>query len=204
MEPFHTLEAIAAPLAVANVDTDTIIRIERLAKYRRDELGPWAFEMLRYRPDGSENPAFPLNQPAFHGARILIAGENFGCGSSREDAVWAIQGIGLRAIIAPSFGDIFFGNCFQNGILAIRLATDIVSRLAGRIAAEPGAARLAVDLEAQTIGTYWGERIAFEVEPLRKRMLIEGLDEIALTLTRAADLDAFEARDRAARPWLYT
>lgn len=203
MEPFHTLEAIAAPLAVANVDTDTIIRIERLAKYRRDELGPWAFEMLRYRPDGSENPAFPLNQPAFHGARILIAGENFGCGSSREDAVWAIQGIGLRAIIAPSFGDIFFGNCFQNGILAIRLAADIVSRLAGRIAAEPGAARLAVDLETQTIGTDWGERIAFEVEPLRKRMLIEGLDEIALTLTRAADLDTFEARDRAARPWLY-
>lgn len=201
MEPFTTLASVAAPLRRPNVDTDVIIRIERLAEFRRHELGPWAFESLRYRADGSENPDFVLNKPGYRGARILVGGENFGCGSSREDAVWAIAGTGLRAVLAPSFGDIFFGNCFQNGILPIRLPADTIAHLMDALEQHP--AELVIDLPAQTVTPAGGAPIPFDIEPLRKQMLVEGLDEVGLTLKRVADLEAFEARDRMLRPWLY-
>jgi 3-isopropylmalate/(R)-2-methylmalate dehydratase small subunit len=202
MEPFVTLTSVGAPLRRPNVDTDVIIRIERLARFRRNELGPWAFESLRYLADGSENPDFVLNRPGYRDARILVGGENFGCGSSREDAVWAIAAAGLRAVLAPSFGDIFYGNCFQNGVLPIRLPAATIDGLMDALEKQPEA--LTIDLPSQIVTTAGGTVIPFEIEPLRKRMLVEGLDEIGLTLTRVAELEAFETRDRAARPWLYT
>jgi 3-isopropylmalate/(R)-2-methylmalate dehydratase small subunit len=199
MEKFTTLEGIAAPLAAANVDTDTIIRIERCARTPKNEMGPWAFEPLRYLPDGAENPDFVLNQPRYRGASILVCGENFGCGSSREMAVWALAGMGVRCVIAPSFGEIFFNNCFQNGLLAVRLAGEAVARLQAFVEATP---RLTVDLERQQVHA-GSEPIAFEIEPLRKRALIEGLDPIGVTLLREAGIAAWQARDRSRRPWVY-
>jgi len=155
-------------------------------------------EAVRYRPDGSEDPDFVLNRAPWREAKILVAGENFGCGSSREMAVWALAGTGLRCVIAPSFGEIFYGNCFQNGLLAVRLPADTVAHLAA-LAQNPGTATFSVDLEHQTING----AIPFEVEPLRRRMLLEGLDEIGLTLAREAQIAAFQAADRKRRPWVY-
>jgi 3-isopropylmalate/(R)-2-methylmalate dehydratase small subunit len=203
VEKLVVVEGVAAPLALANVDTDVIIRIERLAKLARAELGRYAFEPLRYRADGSEDPAFVLNRPPFRDARILVAGENFGCGSSREMAVWAIAGLGIRVIIAPSFGEIFFANCFQNGLLPVTLPAQTVARMAERLEADPATARMAVDLERCEIRTGWGETLPFAVEALRRRMLLEGADEVALTLAREAEIAAFQARDRERRPWIY-
>jgi 3-isopropylmalate/(R)-2-methylmalate dehydratase small subunit len=203
IEKFVVVEGVAAPLALANVDTDVIIRIERLAKLARADLGRYAFEPLRYRADGSADPAFVLNRPPFRDARILVAGENFGCGSSREMAVWAIAGLGIRVIIAPSYGEIFFANCFQNGLLPVVLPAPTVARIAARLDAEPGAARMSVDLTRCEIRTAWGETIAFAVESLRRRMLLEGADEVELTLAREPDIAAFQARDRERRPWIY-
>lgn len=203
VERLAVVEGIAAPLPLANVDTDVIIRIERLAKMPRAELGRFAFEALRYRADGSEQPGFVLNRAPFRDARILVAGENFGCGSSREMAVWAIAGLGIRVVIAPSFGEIFFANCFQNGVLPVTLSAETVARIARRLEADPAAARMSVDLERCEIRTGWGETIPFAVEALRRRMLLEGADEVTLTLAREAEIAAFQACDRERRPWIY-
>lgn len=203
MEKFTALTAVAAPLLLPNIDTDVIIRIERVAGTPKGELGRYALETLRYRADGSENPDFVLNRPPFRGAKILLAGANFGCGSSRENAVWALMGLGLRCLIAPSFGDIFFGNCFQNGMLPIRLPEPVVGRLAAELLAGGSSALLTVDLERRLVVTAKNEAIAFEIEPLRRQMLLEGTDEIGLTLQRQSVIAAFQARDRARRPWLY-
>jgi 3-isopropylmalate/(R)-2-methylmalate dehydratase small subunit len=205
MRKFETVTAVAAPYPFANVDTDRIIRIERCARTPREEMGAWAFEMERFHPDGSENPQFVFHRQPFSGAGILVAGDNFGCGSSREMAVWAVAGLGIRCVIAPSFGEIFFGNCFQNGVLPIRLPGAIVERLLEKLAGArtPEAARLTVDLRAQTITTPWGEAMPFDVEALRKEALLEGLDAIGVTLKKAAAIDAFQGRQRAERPWVW-
>jgi 3-isopropylmalate/(R)-2-methylmalate dehydratase small subunit len=207
MRKLETITALAAPYPFANVDTDRIIRIERCARTPAQELGAWAFEMERFRSDGSENPAFVLNRQPFRSAGILVAGENFGCGSSREMAVWALAGLGLRCVIAPSFGEIFFGNCFQNGLLPIRLPASSVASLIQQIQAatadDPQVATLTVDLRQQCITAASGEQIRFEVEPLRREALLEGLDPIGVTLRRASAIDAFQARQRVQRPWVW-
>lgn len=207
MDKFDTLRAVAAPYPFANVDTDRIIRIERCARTPKEEVGRWAFEMERYDAAGGERADFVFHRAPFRGAGILVAGENFGCGSSRENAVWAVAGMGVRCVIAPSFGEIFFGNCFQNGVLALKLPAATVEGLHEKLAAAAGEAperaTLTVDLRAQCITTPWGDTIAFEVEPLRRQALLEGLDPITLTLQRCAAIDAFQARQRAARPWVW-
>ncbi len=196
MDKFTTLRAVAAPFPTANVDTDLIIRIERCAAVPRDKLGRWAFEMLRYRPDGSENPDFVFNRDPWRGAGIIVAAENFGTGSSREMAVWALAGMGIRCVIASSFGQIFFGNCFQNGLLPIVLPASEVEELM-REAAK--GTEFSIDLEQQLVNG----RIRFEIEPRRRKMLLEGLDEIGLTLAMDAEIAAFQAADRIRRPWVY-
>lgn len=207
MRKFETVTGIAAPYPFANIDTDRIIRIERCARTPRDEMGRWAFEMERFAADGSENPDFVLNRAPFRDAQILVAGENFGCGSSREMAVWAVAGLGIRCVIAPSFGEIFFGNCFQNGILPIRLPATVVEsiqqRLSGATAQAPEQAVLVVDLERQLLSTAWGEQLPFQVDPRGREALLEGLDPIDLTLKRSAAIDAFEAKQRLERPWVW-
>ncbi len=203
MEKFTLLDAIAAALPTPDVDTDMIIRIERCVRTPRAEMGRWAFEMARYRADGSEDPAFPLNRAPFRGAQILVAAENFGCGSSREMAVWAIAGMGFRCVIAPSFGDIFYGNCFQNGVLAIRLPVATVESLLARLGAASEPVKLGVDLPAQTIAAPDGALHRFEIDPLRKKALLEGLDAIGMTLAREAEIAAWQAEDRARRPWVW-
>jgi 3-isopropylmalate/(R)-2-methylmalate dehydratase small subunit len=207
MERFETLTAVAAPYPFANVDTDRIIRIERCARTAREEMGRWAFELERLGQDGGEHPDFVLHRQPFRGAQILVAGDNFGCGSSREQAVWAIAGLGIRCVIAPSFGEIFYGNCVQNGVLPIRLpaqaVTDLLETLAGATGATPERATLTVDLLQQRIDAPEGWTIAFDIDPLRREALIEGLDPIALTLKRSASIDAFQARQRHTRPWVW-
>jgi 3-isopropylmalate/(R)-2-methylmalate dehydratase small subunit len=192
MERFTTLTAVAAPFPQRNVDTDTIIRIERCTGTPKEELGRYAFEMAR------EDPDFVLNQPRYRAARILVCGEFFGTGSSREMAVWALAGMGFRCLIAPSFGQIFFANCLQNGVLPVVLPGPAVAALMQQAAA-PGAAPFTVDLEQQTVnGAY-----RFEIGARRRRMLLEGLDEIGLTLALEARIAAFQAADRERRPWVY-
>ena len=199
MNKFETLTAIAAPFPAKNVDTDLIIRIERCTGMPKEELGKYAFEMVRYLPGGAENPAFVLNQPRYRGAQILVCGEFFGTGSSREVAVWALASLGIRCLIAPSFGQIFFNNCFQNGLLAIVLPAAAVAALA-KDAAAPDAKPFTVDLEKQTInGT-----VKFEVAPRSRKMLLEGLDEIGMTLAMEPKIAAFQAADRKRRPWIYS
>lgn len=200
-EPFSTATGPAAVLMLQNVDTDVILRIERLAALKPDELGDYAFEVLRYRDDGTENPAFILNQEPFRGAPILIAGANFGCGSSREAAVWALKGMGLRVFIAESFGDIFAANCFQNGLLPIRLAPAQVERLAD-LAAD--AVRFTVDLAAQTIVAPGLDPIAFSVDAGLRQALLSGADEIDRTLLSADRIRGWQEDDRRARPWVWS
>lgn len=196
MQPFTTLTGAAAPLLRDNIDTDIIIRVERLAGTSRESMGAVAFETWRFLPDGSENPEFVLNQPRFRGAPILLTGSNFGCGSSREGAVWAMMGMGLRCVVAESFGDIFFNNCFQNGMLPIRLDPAVIARLA----ATPGP--ITVDLAAQVV-VAGNDCVAFEIEPMRRTALLEGLDEIGLTLQHAAAIASYQAADRGERPWVW-
>jgi len=203
MEKFTTLTAVAAYYPRANVDTDLIIRVERCTKVEKGGLGPYAFEMARFLPDGKDNPEFPLNQGPFRNAKILVGGINFGCGSSREMAVWAIAGMGIRCLIAPSYGEIFFGNCFQNGLLPIVLPQPAVEKLGAALAADPARAMLTVDLASQKIITSGGEEIGFEIEALRKHALLEGLDEIGSTQLREAGIEEFQRRDRVKRPWVY-
>jgi 3-isopropylmalate/(R)-2-methylmalate dehydratase small subunit len=203
-KPFNQLTAIAAPIMRSNIDTDVIIRIERLVGNSiRGTLGKWAFGALRYLPEGSENPEFILNREPYRQAEILVTGPNFGCGSSREGAVWSLQEMGIRAVIGSSFGDIFFANCFQNGILPIVVDKDVVDGLAAEIEFTQGAGRIAIDLEAQTIVSPTGKTHRFEIDPRRREGLLQGLDEVMLTLQRDDDIRAFQAADRAARPWIH-
>jgi len=203
-KPFNKLTAVAAPIMRSNIDTDVIIRIERLVGNSvRGTLGKWAFGSLRYLPDGSENPAFILNREPYRQAEILVTGPNFGCGSSREGAVWSLQEMGICAIIGSGFGDIFFANCFQNGILPIVVDKGIVDVLAAEIEATQGAGRVTIDLEAQTIVAPSGKKVTFEIDPRRREGLLQGLDEVALTLQRDDEIKAFQAADRRARPWIH-
>ncbi|MEI9988677.1 MAG: 3-isopropylmalate dehydratase small subunit [Rhizomicrobium sp.] len=197
MQPFTTVTGAAIPLPRSNIDTDVIIRIERLTQ--GGDLGLYAFEVLRYRPDGSPDPASVFNEPRFAGASILLAGRNFGCGSSREGAVTALMAMGLRCVIAPSFGDIFFANCFRNGMLPVVLPEETV----GLLAAQARDGDFTVDLKARTIHAPSGESLAFQVDPLQREGLLEGLDEIGLTLKWADDIAAWQKTDRAAHPWVW-
>lgn len=206
MKKVSTISGVAAPLPLANVDTDVIIRIEKLAQCPRDQLGAWGFAPLRFLPDGSENPDFVLNQAGWRGAPILVAGPNFGCGSSREHAVWALQGMGIGCVIAPSFGDIFRSNCFQNGLLPVQLAAAEAQQLLAwledrRQRGEP--ARIEVDLEGQAIRWPGGADFRFAIEARRRTALLQGLDEIGATQTHQARIDAWQAQDRQRRPWIW-
>ena len=200
MQPFTTVCGPAVPLLQANIDTDVIIRIERLTTLTRDELGRYAMEALRYREDGSDDPDFILNQPAFRNAPILLAGDNFGCGSSREGAVWALRCIGIRCVIAPSFGDIFFGNCFQNGVLPIRLPAAQVEAFAAACA--DGAA-MTVDLFERKLTAPNGIESSFVVDPLRREGLLHGLDDIGLTMKDDGLIREWQQADRVNRPWAW-
>ena len=202
MEKFTQVSAIAAPLMRPNIDTDVIIPVKRLIGYQRHELGAFALEPYRFRADGSENPDFILNRPRYRGAKILLTAENFGCGSSRESAVWALASFGFRCVIAPGYGDIFYNNAFQNGLLLIRLPRGVVDRIVDEIERAPSP-NMTVDLQACAIVTPLGERISFEIDGERRQALLEGRDEIGMTLMRDADIRAFQERDRAARPWIY-
>jgi 3-isopropylmalate/(R)-2-methylmalate dehydratase small subunit len=203
-KPFTKFTAIAAPIMRSNIDTDVIIPIERLVGNSvRGTLGRWAFGSLRYLADGSENPEFILNREPYRQAEILVTGPNFGCGSSREGAVWSRQEMGIRAIIGSGFGDIFFANCFQNGMLPIIVDKEIVDGLAAELEASQGAGLFSVDLEAQTITSPSGRQHGFEIDPRRREGLLQGLDEVALTLQRDSEILLFQAADRAVRPWIY-
>ena len=201
MDRFTTLTGVAAPLPMVNVDTDMIIPKQFLKTIKRSGLGVNLFDEMRYDREGNEVTDFVLNQQAYRSAEILVAGENFGCGSSREHAPWAIKDFGIRCVIAPSFADIFFNNCFKNGILPIPLPQDQVDILMNE-ARKGENARISVDLEAQTITTSDGEVISFDVDPFRKRCLMEGLDDIGLTMEHSTKIDAFEAKEGVRRPWV--
>jgi 3-isopropylmalate/(R)-2-methylmalate dehydratase small subunit len=201
MQKFTRLTGIAAPLPMINIDTDKIIPGPYLKTIARTGLGKALFEELRYGRDGSENPDFVLNQPAYRSASILIAGENFGCGSSREHAPWALLDFGIRCVIAPSFADIFYNNCFKNGMLPIRLPQDVIDELMNE-AGNGANARFTIDLESQTITTPDGRSIPFEVEEFRKHCLLNGLSDITLTLKKDNAISDFEGRHRKAQPWL--
>ncbi len=193
-------------MMVPNIDTDAIIPVEQMKTLDAD-FGRCLFFNQRYRLDGSDNPDFALNRPPYRKAKILVAGENFGCGSSREHAVWALVSFGIRCVIAPSFGDIFYNNSFKNGLLPVQLPANVVEALAVRIAADanPDSLPVIVDLEACTVrgpGT-GGPAIAFDIDPERREALLEGLDEIGVTLKHEAQIAAFQARDAAQRPWIY-
>ena len=199
MEKFTQLTGIAAPLDIINVDTDMIIPKQFLKTIQRSGLGKNLFDEMRYTPDGDEIANFVLNQAAYREAQILVAGDNFGCGSSREHAPWALLDFGIRCIIAPSFADIFYNNCFKNGILPIVLPQADVDKLMDD--AKRGAnATLSVDLDAQTIQGPDGGTISFEVDAFRKTCLMEGLDDIGLTLQKGAAIDEYEAK-LASEPW---
>ncbi|MBB4285202.1 3-isopropylmalate dehydratase small subunit [Roseospira goensis] len=201
MERFTTLTGVAAPLPIVNVDTDMIIPKQFLKTIKRTGLGKSVFYEMRYDDSGAENPDFVLNQPAWRGASILVAGDNFGCGSSREHAPWALLDFGIRCIIAPSFADIFYNNCFKNGILPIRLPQADVDRLMDD--AKRGAnATVTVDLEAQEIRGPDGGVIRFDIDPFRKHCLLNGLDDIGLTLEKADAITAFEQQRAQQFPWL--
>jgi 3-isopropylmalate/(R)-2-methylmalate dehydratase small subunit len=199
-EPFTVVAGAAIPLMRSNVDTDVIIRIERMTALGKEAWGEWALEPLRYRADGSLDPDSILNQPRFANAPILLAGANFGCGSSREPAVTALQGLGIRCVIAPSFGDIFFANCFQNGLLPIRLPLPQVEALAAQCAA---GAHATVDLQRRAVIAPDGTEFAFEVDATRRDALLNGLDDIGLTLQDDALITAWQQADRLKRPWAW-
>ena len=200
MEKFTTLTGVAAPLNMINVDTDMIIPKQFLKTIERTGLGKSLFFEMRYDDDGAERPDFVLNKPAYRDAKILVAGDNFGCGSSREHAPWALLDFGIRCVIAPSFADIFYNNCFKNGILPIPLPQEEVDKLLDD--AERGAnATITIDLEAQEIRGPDGGVIRFDIDPFLKHCLLEGLDDIGLTLQKADAISTFEEQAQAARPW---
>jgi 3-isopropylmalate/(R)-2-methylmalate dehydratase small subunit len=200
MDKFTVLEGVAAPLKVINVDTDMIIPKQYLKTIKRTGLGKGLFSEQRYKDDGSENPDFVLNKPAYRNAKILVAADNFGCGSSREHAPWALLDFGIRCIISTSFGDIFYNNCFKNGVLPIKVSPEDLDKLFDD--AERGAnARLTIDLAAQEIRGPDGGCVKFDVDPHRKRCMLEGLDDIGLTLEKKSRIDSYESRTRETRPW---
>jgi len=211
MEKFVTFKGVACPLDRSNVDTDAIIPKQFLKSIKRTGFGPNLFDAWRYLDEGAPdkdnsnrplNPDFVLNDPRYAGSQVLLARENFGCGSSREHAPWALADYGFRVIVAPSFADIFFNNCFKNGLLPIVLDADTVDRLfAAATDAEP--LEIEVDLAAQRLRLPDGEELAFQVDPFRKHCLLEGLDDIGLTLQHVDEIRAFEAKRRESRPWLY-
>lgn len=211
MEPFSRLVALVAPLDRANVDTDAIIPKQFLKSIKRTGFGPYLFDTWRYLDYGEPgqdcltrplNPAFVLNQERYQGAQILLTRANFGCGSSREHAPWALLDFGFRVLIAPSFADIFYSNCLKNGILPVILPTDVVGRLFAEVMTSPGY-KLAVDLSSQTVRTPTGASFGFEIDPFQKLCLLKGLDEIALTLQCADDIRIYEVRRRLEAPWLF-
>ena len=201
MQPFTTLTAVAAPLPLANVDTDKIIPARFLKTIKRTGLGQHLFDTLRFEPDGSERADFVLNQPAYREAGVLIAHENFGCGSSREHAPWALLDFGIRCVIAPSFADIFHANCFKNGTLPIVLPREVCDALMADAALGPNA-RLTIDLPRQVVVRPNGEEIPFAVDAFRKHLLLNGLDDIGQTMQRADAIEAFETRRRAEAAWM--
>ncbi|WP_445943689.1 3-isopropylmalate dehydratase small subunit [Roseicyclus sp.] len=201
MDKFTTLTGIAAPLPLINVDTDMIIPKQFLKTIQRSGLGKNLFDEMRYATDGAEIPDFVLNKPAYRNAQILVGGDNFGCGSSREHAPWALLDFGIRCVIAPAFADIFYNNCFKNGILPIVLPQEIVDQLMDD--AQNGAnATLTVDLENQIITRPDGQTVAFDVDAFRKHCLLNGLDDIGLTMEKAAAIETFETKAAQDRPWV--
>ncbi|HEY9021477.1 MAG TPA: 3-isopropylmalate dehydratase small subunit [Paracoccaceae bacterium] len=201
MDKFTKLSGIAAPLPLINVDTDMIIPKQFLKTIKRSGLGVNLFDEMRYDGEGKEIPDFVLNKPQYRNAEILVAGDNFGCGSSREHAPWALLDFGIRCVIAPSYADIFYNNCFKNGILPIVLPQEQVDVLMKD--AEKGAnARIEIDLEAQTITSSDGEVFSFTVDPFKKHCLLNGLDDIGLTLEKAASIKTYEGKLAAERPWV--
>jgi 3-isopropylmalate/(R)-2-methylmalate dehydratase small subunit len=211
MQAFTRLDGIVVPIDHANVDTDAIIPKQFLKSIKRSGFGPNLFDEWRYLDHGEPgmdnstrplNPDFVLNQERFRDAEILLARRNFGCGSSREHAPWALSDFGIRCLIAPSFADIFYNNCFKNGVLPVVLGEDQVGGLFAQVAAQPGY-RLAVDLEAQTVSCPDGTTFSFDVDPFRKQCMLQGLDEIGLTLQSRRDIQSYERRRRAQAPWLF-
>ncbi|WP_374398272.1 3-isopropylmalate dehydratase small subunit [Tabrizicola sp.] len=200
MDKFTTLTGVAAPMPLVNIDTDMIIPKQFLKTIQRSGLGKNLFDEMRYTQDGKEIPDFVLNQPAWRKAEIIVAGDNFGCGSSREHAPWALLDFGIRCVISTSFADIFFNNCFKNGILPVVLPQEAVDQLMDD--ARKGAnARITVDLEAQTVTSSDGKTFAFEVDAFKKHCLLNGLDDIGLTMEKASAIDSFEAKNATLRPW---
>jgi 3-isopropylmalate/(R)-2-methylmalate dehydratase small subunit len=200
MDKFTTLTGVAAPMPLVNIDTDMIIPKQFLKTIQRSGLGKNLFDEMRYTQDGKEIPDFVLNQPAYRKAEIIVAGDNFGCGSSREHAPWALLDFGIRCVISTSFADIFFNNCFKNGILPVVLPQEAVDYLMDD--ARKGAnARITVDLDSQTVTASDGKTFAFEVDAFKKHCLMNGLDDIGLTLEKAAAIDTFEAKNATLRPW---
>ncbi len=202
MEKFTQLTGVAAPLPMINVDTDKIFPAVYLKTIKRTGLAQWLFQEVRFNKDGSENPDFVLNQGPYRQAKILVAGDNFGCGSSREHAPWALIDFGIRCVIAPSFADIFYNNCFKNGLLPIALPKEVVEQLMED--AEKGAnAVLTIDLEAQTVSRPDGSIVRFDIDPFRKHCLVNGLDDIGLTEEKSGDIATYEQQTRISHPWLF-
>ena len=200
MEKFTSLTGVAAPLAIVNVDTDMIIPKDYLKTIKRTGLGKGLFAEMRYNEDGSENPDFVLNKPAYRNAKIVVAGDNFGCGSSREHAPWALLDYGIRCVISTSFGDIFYNNCFKNGVLPVRVSPEDLEKLFDD--ADRGAnATLTVDLEKQEIRGPDGGVVKFEIDAHRKHCMLNGLDDIGLTKQKASKIAGYEEKAQAARPW---
>ena len=200
MDKFTTLTGVAAPLPIVNVDTDMIIPKDYLKTIKRTGLGTGLFAEMRYLEDGSENPDFVLNKPAYRNAQILVAGDNFGCGSSREHAPWALLDFGIRCVISTSFADIFYNNCFKNGILPIKVSPEDLEKLMDD--AERGAnAVVTIDLEAMEIRGPDGGVIAFDLDAFRRHCLLNGLDDIGLTMEKAPSIDRFEQKNAESRPW---
>ena len=200
MDKFTTLTGVAAPMPLVNIDTDMIIPKQFLKTIQRSGLGKNLFDEMRYTQDGKEIPDFVLNQPAYRKAEIIVAGDNFGCGSSREHAPWALLDFGIRCVISTSFADIFFNNCFKNGILPVVLPQEAVDYLMDD--ARKGAnARITVDLEFQTVTASDGKTFAFDVDAFKKHCLLNGLDDIGLTLEKASAIDSYEAKNASLRPW---
>ncbi len=201
MDKFDHLSGIAAPLKITNIDTDKIIPKQYLKTIKRTGLGTGLFSEMRYNDDGSDNPDFVLNRPAYKGANILVAGDNFGCGSSREHAPWALLDFGIRCVISTSFADIFYNNCFKNGILPIVVSAEDLEKLFDD--AERGAnARLSVDLEKQEIRGPDGGMIHFDIDPFRKHCLLEGLDDVGLTMAKKSAIESYETQAAETHPWL--
>lgn len=201
MEKFTTLTGVAAPMPLVNIDTDMIIPKQFLKTIKRSGLGVNLFDEMRYGNDGAEIPDFVLNQPAYRNAQILVAGDNFGCGSSREHAPWALLDFGIRCVVSTSFADIFYNNCFKNGILPIVLPQEQVDSLMDD-ARKGENARITVDLAEQTVTGADGRVFNFEIDPFKKHCLLNGLDDIGLSLEKVASIDAFEAQAAQARPWV--